>query len=232
MLQGDGEWDTMKEILAWIVDGVNFTIQLPPEKCQKITTLIKAVQRMKACPLTKYQELAGKLQHASFAIAGGKGLLSPIHAVLHGTPSFITITQTLKQTLHDWRAVVQHLSKYPTPVQLLVPKYPNFIQYTDACVLGAGGIICPGLDNINYTCWQFEWPTHIQSLFHKGKLSINNLELAGMVLGWLVLEYVALSLAYKHVGLFLDNVAAVQWSSKGHTTLSVAAARLLRFISL
>ena len=84
MTQGDGTWDTMKEILGWIVNGVDFTIQLPPTKCDKITTLIKQVRRMKACPLTKYQELAGKLQHASFAIVGGKGLLSPIHAALNG----------------------------------------------------------------------------------------------------------------------------------------------------
>ena len=113
MLQGDGTWDTTKEILGWIVDGAEYTIQLPPSKCSKVATLIKQITRMKACPLRLYQEIAGKLQHASFAIPGGRGLLSQIHAALHGTPPFISITPPLKQCLQDWRTVVQHLSKHP-----------------------------------------------------------------------------------------------------------------------
>ena len=32
---GDGEWKYVKEILGWLIDGENYTIQLPLEKCQK-----------------------------------------------------------------------------------------------------------------------------------------------------------------------------------------------------
>ena len=125
---------------------------------------------MKACPLVLYQEFAGKLQHASFAIPGGKGLLSPIHSALKTSPPFVTITPILKQSLQDWRLVVQHLSKHPTPVSLLVPQYPHYLQYTDACRLGAGGIICPGLEHITHTVWQFKWPDQIIMLFDNNGL--------------------------------------------------------------
>ena len=232
MMQGDGTWCTTKEILGWIVDGAAFTIQLPPSKCEKITKLIKKVKKMKACSLQTYQEVAGKLQHASFAIPGGKDLLSPVHAALHGNPPFITITPILKQALHDWRAVVQYLAKHPTPVSLLVPQYPNYLQYTVACRIGAGGVICLGLDETKYIVWKFQWPTKITNLFDKGTLTINDLELAGLVLGWLVLEYITPDLAYKHVGSFCDNTSAVAWAQKGHTTTSIPAARLLRFLSI
>ena len=232
MHQGDGSWDTIKEILGWIVDGANFTIQLPPSKCEKITMQIKSIRKMKVCPLQKYQELSSKLQHASFAIPGGKGLLSPIYRALAGTPPFITITDILKQTLLDWRAVVKHLAKTPTHVSILVPQHPNFLQYTDACWLGAGGIICPGTDMVPYTIWQFAWPEDIKAAFDNNKLTINDLELAGMVLRWLVLKYVVQELDYKHVGLFCNNVSAVSWAQKGHTTTSIPAARLLHFVSL
>ena len=72
--------------------------------------------------------------------------------------------------------------------QLLVTNYPNYIQYTDACALGSVGVITPGLDAIQYWVWQFEWPddikTELVTFANKtGKQTINDLELAALVLG-------------------------------------------------
>ena len=233
--QGDGIWESTKEILGWLIDGAAFTIQLMPDKCIKIAKLIKKVCKMKFCPLQRFQELAGKLQHASFGIPGGKGLFSPIYRALQNTSKQIPITEQLKAALKDWRTLVQHLGAHPTPVQLLVSAYPNYIQYTDACKLGAGGVITPGLDSIEYWVWQFEWPQDIQDEMiteanPTGKLTINDLELAGLVLGWLVLENVCANLLYKHIGSFCDNTSAVSWTYKGSTSTSIAAARLLRLL--
>ena len=80
--QGKGTWTTTKEILGWLVNGANFTLQLMPEKCAKMSKLIKEVCKQTHCPLQKFQELAGKLQHASFGIPGGRGLFSLIHAAM------------------------------------------------------------------------------------------------------------------------------------------------------
>ena len=44
----EGEWDFTKEILGWIFDGENFTIQLPPEKCDDICTLIRKILHMQS----------------------------------------------------------------------------------------------------------------------------------------------------------------------------------------
>jgi len=132
-----------------------------PEKCAKISKLIKKVCKQSHCPLQKFQELAEKLQHASFGIPGGKGLFSPIHAAMRTTTKTVTLTPLIKTTLQDWRTLVNHLGKNPTPVQLLVSNHPNYILYTDACALGAGGVITPGLDAIQYWVWQFEWPDDI-----------------------------------------------------------------------
>ena len=80
--EGEGTWSYQKEILGWLVDGAEFTIQLMPGKCDKILEQIKSVLKMKYVPLLTFQELAGKLQHASFGIPGGKGLFSPIYLAL------------------------------------------------------------------------------------------------------------------------------------------------------
>ena len=65
-----------------------------------------------------------------------------------------------------------------------------------------------------------------------GDITINDLELAGLVLGWLVLEQVCDDLAFKHIGIFCDNMSAVSWTYKGSTGTSNIAGRLLRFLAL
>ena len=235
--EGEGTWDTTKEILGWIVDGALFTVQLPPAKCQKIIKLCRKVANMKYCKLQVFQELAGKLQHASFGVPGGKGLFSPIYRALQGSKPYIRITTQLRSAILDWRPLIRDLAKNPTPVQLLVSDYPNYILYTDSCKLGAGGVVTPGIEGIPYVVWQFEWPDDIQERLvteknPTGDLTINDFELAGMVLGWLVLEYIWNHLSFKHVGLFCDNTSAVAWAFKGSTATSVAAGRLLRFLSI
>ena len=237
LAQGEGSWETTKEILGWLVDGANFTIQLMPDKVDKICKLIKRVCKAKTVPLQRYQELAGKLQHASFGVPGGKGLFSPVHRAMKTTAKHIPITPELIQTLKDWRTLIQLMTSNPTPVQLLVSEFPNIIEYTDACKLGAGGVITPGMDPFQHWVWQYEWPLDIQQELvtdknRNGKLTINDLELAGLVLGWLVLEYVCANLTYKHVGMFCDNTSAVSWAYKGHTTTSLAAGRLLRLLAI
>mgnify|MGYP003334029408 CR=1 FL=1 len=184
---------------------------------------------MKRCPLRKFQTLAGKLQHASFAIPGRRGLFSPIYHALKGTPPFITISPILKAALLDWRTIIHHFARFPTPVQLLVPQPPNFLVYTDACFLG--GITCPGLGDLPHVVWKFRWPPSVTSQIGK-TLSINDLEMAGIVMGWLVLESIQDDLSFKHVGLFADNTSSVSWTQKGSTTSSLPVARLLRLLAL
>ena len=38
--EGEGTWDTTKELLGWIVDGANYTVHLAPERCKAIISLI------------------------------------------------------------------------------------------------------------------------------------------------------------------------------------------------
>ena len=136
MDKGEGIWDTKKEILDWIFDGERFTIQLPPEKCGKIARLIKRILKRKSTPLKRFQELTGKLNHASMIIPGGAGLFSPLQMAMQGSPQLIIVDRFLRTALEDWRTIIQRLARVPTPVHQLVPDYPNYIDYSDACRLG------------------------------------------------------------------------------------------------
>ena len=228
---GEGRWQPVKEILGWIVDGKNYTLQLPPTKCKNICKLIRKILKQEYCPIKRFQVLAGKLQHASYGLPGGVGLFSPLQLAMVGNLTEVKLTPYLKQALRDWRTIVQHLAAHPTPVGLLVPGNPNFLEYIDACRLGAGGVITPGLSWIQHTVWQAEWPETIRSRFDSGLITINDLELAALVLGWLVMEQIT-SVAFKHAAIFCDNTSAVSWAAKLRTSKSIPAARLLRLLGL
>ena len=66
----------------------------------------------------------------------------------------------------------------------------------------------------------------------KGRLTINYPKLGGLVLGWLVLEYVLEDLKFKDIGRFYDNKSAVAWKYEGSTSTSILEAGLLQYLSL
>lgn len=235
--EGEGKWEHTKEILGWIMDGANFTVHLPPKKCQKILDTISTMIRKNGVTLNDYQKIVGKLVHAAYGIAGGKGLLSPLYRVLQKAPPWVQITPTIKSALQDWKPLIRDLARNPTHVSLLVHQEPHIIQYTDACGLGAGGVVVGGKEDLHPIVWQYEWPEEVKRELitdknPNGSLTINDLELAGILLGWLIIEIARVNLHHKHVGSFCDNTAAVSWARKMQSSKSVAAARLLRFLAL
>jgi hypothetical protein len=237
LIQGDGTWSTTKEILGWEFDGAAFTIKLPDSKCTDTCKLIKKLLLQKRASLNKYQKVAGKLQHASYGLPGGKGLFSPIQLAMSGNPDFITMTEDIKVVLTDWMSLLMQMKKTPTSVLQLTSNYPDYIGYSDACKLGAGGAWCSGLKEIAPFLWQVEWPMDIRDSLQTdsnpgGSITINDLELAGAVLNFLVLECQNVNLRFHHIGLFCDNTSAVSWAYRLRTSASSIAAKLLRLLSL
>ena len=235
--KGEGKWDTRKEILGWDINGEDYTIQLPPNKSDKIVKLIRKILKSRSIPLKRFQKLAGKLQHASIGIPGGSGLFSPLQMAMIGNPAYVIIDAYLAETLKDWRTIIHYMKNNPCSVLQLVTDFPNFIGFSDACKLGAGGIWSPGTESCPYVVWKLEWPKDIQARLvtddnPNGDISINDLELAGIVINFIVLEIIMPSLQYKHVGTYCDNTSAVSWANKLRTSRSIPAARLLRLLGL
>jgi hypothetical protein len=169
----------------------------------------------------------GKLQHASFGVPGSRGMLSPLQEALKKPKPFIPLSTVLKQCLQCWIPVVRHMKQHPTSVMLLIKTPPEHIGYSDACGIGAGGVWTSGTKGLNPVVWQVEWIAEVKDAFAKGILTINDLELAGLVLEWMALECLLPSLVGVHVAAFCDNTSAVSWSNKLATSTSKAAARLL-----
>ena len=164
-------------------------------------------------------------------------MFSPIQAAMTGGPEFIPLTQTLKIALSDWSHMVRYLKNNPTSVLQLIVNAPWYIGFSDACKLGAGGIWCSGTQFLLPFLWQVEWPQDIQDALitdnnPKGSITINDLELAGIVLNWMAMELSGVNLVHSHIATFCDNRSAVAWSYKMQTSKSKAAGKLLRLLGM
>ena len=115
----------------------------------------------------------------------------------------------------------------------------EFLGWVDSSGEGIEGGWLPGKYALKPTMWRLEWPKtfRVRLIMPKnpeGYLDINDLEMAGKICAWLVLEGIVgtKNLHYEHISLFRNNTAAVSWTQRGAAKKSAAAGRLLRFLAL
>ena len=107
MDEGEGVWAYEKEMLGWTFNGMNFTMQLSEEKTEAIIKLLKTTLKETTITLNAFQKVAGKLQHASNGIPGGRGLFSPIWRVFAKSTESVWLTPPIKQALQDWITIIR-----------------------------------------------------------------------------------------------------------------------------
>ncbi len=83
--QGDGNFETKKEMIGFLFDGVKCNMRLPAEKAKAYIKEAHKVLRRKSVPLKKMQALVGKLQHASVILLAAKRFFTPINMALRGS---------------------------------------------------------------------------------------------------------------------------------------------------
>lgn len=217
--QGDGLWSHKKEILGLVFNGEDYTISLPIAKQKSIINHIKSILKKKTASLQAYQEMAGKLNHAAFGLPAGRGLFSPIYNAFRDSPDTIQITPILRLVLQDWITLTHQIASRPTSVLELFPGLPNFIGYVDACGFGVGGVWLQGTTNLQPIVWRLAFPKDISDRLvsfknRNGDITNSDLEMAGVLLQWLVLEHIApCSLKFAHVGIYSDNTPTVAWAN-------------------
>ena len=81
-LEEEGVWETRKEILGWLFDGVRQTIKLKEDKRHKIIKLLQESRKLPTLTLNKLEKLHGKLQFFSIALPVGRPLLGELDVIL------------------------------------------------------------------------------------------------------------------------------------------------------
>jgi hypothetical protein len=115
--------------------------------------------------------------------------------------------------------------------------WPNFIGVVDASSHGVGGVIIGELSECLPTVFRLQWPPDITANVKseanpKGTITNSDLELAGLVLLWLMMEHVCGPLTEKRIALFSDNSPTVSWVERMACRSSLVAQQLTRILAL
>ena len=142
-LEQEGIWNVKKELLGWMFNGIERTIQLPAEKLNKLATMITTALRQGCITHKNLQKLHGKLRHVNIAMPWANGLLSPGNEALGKDVRIHNIKpkNMMRQTLEESLVMARIVSKEPTKAALSVPKKTDVIIFTDASIEGICGII-------------------------------------------------------------------------------------------
>ena len=241
-LIAEGTWETRKEILGWVLDGIARTIELPTKKCDKILAELRTARRSKTLKVTDLRKIQGKLQFASIGLPVGKPLLGPMDLIIAkavaAKRSHIRNTDLVTTYFRNWAGLLHLMRSRPTHVRELTPRHrPQYRGLVDASKWGVGGVWFPGSDPLAPFVWFFEWPEAIRNALctaqnPTGSLTISDLELMGVFMHWLALEQaVGTKLHHQSPAIWCDNLPAVAWTYKFRTSTSQIAANILRALA-
>jgi hypothetical protein len=235
--KGDGRWDTTKEILGYILDGIARTIQLPQDRADDLLKEVHALLKKKCVPLKRFRSLVGRLQHAARILPVAKAFFTPLYNALRGLPSHIGLgsKSEVRQALIDVAVVIRDLARRPTHVSELTQHDLHYTGYCDASAFGAGGVWFGADRELTPLVWRVQWPQDITDAVvsfknPNGKLTNSDLEMAGVVLREAVLEaHLGTNLAHVQMAIGCDNSPAVAWTTRMATrSSSPIAYRLLK----
>ena len=239
LLKLEGMWALVKDILGFTFDGLEKTIWLEePKRDALLTTLqgwLRAAHRREAgVPFGEFQSVIAKLRHAFTSIPSGKGLLSPCNTVMRLEPEFVYLhrNQPLQEAITDCRTLLRESTLAPTKCAELVTGWPDFVGIKDASSHGVGGIIVGENVACIPTVFRAEWPDDIKRLYKTGSITNSDLECAGLLLLWLIMEDVCPLKVGSRVGLFSDNSPTVSWVQRLASRRSKVAAQLIRALAL
>ena len=135
----------------------------------------------------------------------GHSLLRPLDTALCSPKQWIPIHTNagLCSALSNFSILLCIIASQPSHCCKLVINNPSYIGFYDASAIGAGRVWFAGAHTLLPTVWQIPWPTAIRSALVSsqnptGTISNSNLEMAGMLLHYLILEHLA-PLRHVHV---------------------------------
>jgi hypothetical protein len=204
---------------------------------EALRTTIKETLRSGHIEVKAFESFIGKCQHACLGIPGGKALLSPLYKALHSAlntnKASVQIHPKSPQhmALQDLRTMFKLIGHRPIQCQQLVPGSPAYIGHCDACKFGVGGIWTAGTNTLRPIVWRIQWPQDIVQRVTDGHLTINDLEMAGLLLQYLLLEQLV-DMKQIHTACWCDNTSAVSWTVRMNSSKSVIGQQLTRALAL
>jgi hypothetical protein len=239
--RGDGKWMIRKDELGWTFDGRAKTMELEQEKVTHLLATLNNWTRTgkRGIPFKEFHSTTMKVKHAAKGIPAAHGLFTEINRVVRVEPKTVHIRENsnLHNVIRGLRTLLREAHKEPTKCKQLVAAHPDIIGIMDAAKEGTGGVVFGERDECVPTVFRLEWPKEVQQLVcthdnPNGPITNSDLEMAGFLICWLVVEAVAPTLTHKHVGLFCDNSPTISWVERMATRSSKVAGFLLMALAI
>jgi hypothetical protein len=130
------------------------------------------------------------------------------------------------------RTILRESTGRPTRCKELVAGWPDYIGLVNASSFGVGGSVIGELSQCHPTVFRMQWPPDITSSVisdrnRHGQITNLDLEMAGLLLLWLMIEHICESLTEKRIVLFSDNSPTVSWVQRMACWSSLIAEQLL-----
>ena len=229
--KGDGSWETIKEVLGWIIDTENKTISLPPHKAARLLQLFEELRDKKRVSVKHWRKFLGELRSMVLAIPGGKGLFSALQLGLtHSDRNRVRITVHMRRFLDDFELLARSVAQRPTRLAEIVPDHPQVLGATDAAKPGMGGVIF--VEGEAPMLWRVPFPKDIQDQIVStdnptGKITNSDLEQAGVLAQHDIICQL-FDTREVTIATLCDNTPAVGRHRRGSTTTDECAAYLCR----
>jgi hypothetical protein len=135
------------------------------------------------------------------------------------------------------RTVLRESTSRPTRCKELVAGWPDYIGIVDASSFGVGAFVIGELSQCRPTVFRLQWPPDftlsiISDKNRTGRITNSDLEMAGLLLLWLMIKHICKSLTEKRIALFSDNSPTVSWVHRMACRSSLIAEQLLRVLTL
>jgi hypothetical protein len=226
--KGDAIMTRVQEILGFTLEGLARTVTLPPKKADAICEEISRILKKKRVPLKRLEKIVGRIMHAAWILPTSKALMTPVYQSYRQRPAIVGLrwNAELRYALADLIPLIKSIATRPTHVHELVTLTPIFTGMVNAASTGAGGIwILPYVAQIVYP---IQWPKDIYNRYKTGELTNSNLEMAGIVIAWYVLESLV-NVFHTVAELFTDNSPSASWVTRSiSNSAKPTSARMLR----
>jgi hypothetical protein len=220
------------------------TIWLENTKREKLLTTLQCWIRLASrgnggVPFKQFETTVAKLRHALTAIPVDVGLLSLCNWILAKKPPIVWLTghKRVLAAIKGCRMLVWESTKDLTQCKELVLCWPDFLGIVDASSHGVGRVVIGELLECIPMAFQWEWPADVKANIRSvsnptGGITNSDLEMAGILLLWLVMEVVCRPLQEKRAALFSKNLPTVSWVTGLVLRKSIVAQHFIQALAL
>ena len=201
---------TKQVVLGVLVDTLNGTVSVPPERMTEIIDMVNDWQTRKTTTRVELQSLIGKLQHVTKCVLQSRVFLNRLLETLRAMKEkkSIGLSESFQKDLRWWAKFIQQyngVSFFPA----VNWTEPDVSFATDSCLRGCGGY-----------CDKEYFHTGFPEAIRKQSLPIHCLEMLAVLLG---VRIWGPRLQGLRVQIYCDNEPTVQVINSGRTKIPFMA---------